>query len=150
MASGQSRQGRVILTPFLTVDAIIELRGGIVLIERKNPPPGWALPGGYVEYGESVEKAVVREAREETGLRIRLEEQFHVYSDPRRDTRRHNVAVVFIATASGAPKGGDDARNARCFAQQEIPFDDLAFDHSRILRDYLAYRKSGDRPKTGG
>lgn len=137
---------RTLRTPYLTVDAIIEVDGGVVLIERKHPPPGWALPGGYVEYGEWVEHAVVREAKEETGLDIQLTELFHVYSDPARDARRHNVAVVFIGRAWGEPVGGDDAATARVFGTDRIPFDRLAFDHPRILRDYLRYRREGIRP----
>ena len=96
--------------PLLTVDIVIEIRdSGIVLIERKNPPQGWALPGGFVDYGESVESAAVREAKEETCLDVRLIEQFHTYSDPTRDPRHHTVSIVFLATADGAPRGGDDA-----------------------------------------
>lgn len=133
-------------TPSLTVDAIIETPQGIVLIERKFPPPGWALPGGYVEIGETVEAAARREAQEETGLRVRLLEQFQVYSDPRRDARQHNVAVVFIAQGDGEPTGADDASLARVFPADRIPFERLAFDHGQILRDFLEYRRSGRRP----
>jgi 8-oxo-dGTP diphosphatase len=133
--------------PLPTVDVIIEMRdGGVVLIERKNPPPGWALPGGFVDYGESVETAAVREAKEETCLDVRLVEQFHAYSDPSRDPRHHTVSIVFIATANGIPRGADDAKVARTFGEDEIP-DPLVFDHARILREYFHYKKTGQRPK---
>jgi ADP-ribose pyrophosphatase YjhB (NUDIX family) len=133
--------------PLLTVDIIIELPGGgIVLIERNNPPCGWALPGGFVDYGESVESAAVREAKEETSLNVRLVEQFHVYSDPGRDPRHHTVTVVFIATAQGVPQGADDAKEARIVGAKEIP-DPLVFDHKRIVREYFYYKKTGQRPK---
>ena len=128
-----------------TVDAIIEAAGGIVLIKRRFPPPGWALPGGFVEYGETVEAAAVREAREETGLQVTLTELFGVYSDPRRDPRRHTIAVVFVAHANGTPVGGDDAAEARIFTEQTVP-SPLAFDHSRILREYFEYKRTGRRP----
>ncbi len=91
--------------PLVTVDIIIEVGGGIVLIERKNPPHGWALPGGFVDYGESLESAAVREAKEETSLDVVLTEQFYTYSDPSRDARHHTVSTVFIATANGTPRG---------------------------------------------
>ncbi|HEY7556146.1 MAG TPA: NUDIX hydrolase [Candidatus Binatia bacterium] len=133
--------------PLPTVDVIIEMRdGGVVLIERKNPPQGWALPGGFVDYGESVETAAVREAKEETCLDVRLVEQFHAYSDPSRDPRHHTVSIVFIATANGIPRGADDAKVARTFGEDEIP-DPLVFDHARILREYFHYKKTGQRPK---
>jgi 8-oxo-dGTP diphosphatase len=126
--------------PSLTVDVIIELgAGGIVLIQRKNPPYGWALPGGYVEYGESMEQAVTREAREETGLVIRLKRQLHTYSDPHRDPRGHTVTTVYLASAEGEPTAGDDAGGVRVFPADRIP-DDLAFDHAAILEDYRTGR----------
>jgi 8-oxo-dGTP diphosphatase len=132
--------------PLPTVDAIIELPdGAIVLIERKNPPYGWALPGGFVDYGESVEAAALREAREETCLEVRLLEQFYVYSDPARDPRHHTISVVFIAAGEGSPRAADDAKAVGTFREAEIPRD-LAFDHGRILRDYFHYRKTGQRP----
>jgi len=131
--------------PVPTVDAIIEVPGGIVLIRRLNPPPGWALPGGFVEYGETVAAAAVREAREETGLDVVLTELFHVYSDPARDPRGHTIATVFIGTASGAPVGGDDAAEAAVFAAESLP-SRLAFDHARILDDYFVYKRTGRRP----
>lgn len=131
--------------PVPTVDAIIEVPGGIVLIRRLNPPPGWALPGGFVEYGETVAAAAVREAREETGLNVVLTELFHVYSDPARDPRSHTIATVFIGTASGVPVGGDDAVEAAVFAAESLPAM-LAFDHARIVDDYFVYKRTGRRP----
>ncbi|MCC7295500.1 MAG: NUDIX hydrolase [Acidobacteria bacterium] len=131
--------------PFPTVDVIIEIRDargreGIVLIERKNPPPGWALPGGFVEYGESLETAAVREAWEETSLRVRLVEQLGTYSDPARDPRRHTISTVFIARAEGTPAARDDAKNLGIFTRREIDFP-LAFDHAEILKDYYARKR---------
>lgn len=124
--------------PVPTVDVIIETGGGIVLIKRKNPPPGWALPGGFVEYGESLESAALRESFEETGLRVKLVEQFHTYSSPNRDPRRHTISTVFIATAGGIPRGGDDAAEAAVFTGENLPT--LAFDHQEIIDDYYRYR----------
>ncbi len=124
--------------PSLTVDAIIQIRHGIVLIERKNPPHGWALPGGFVDYGESLEAAVIREAREETSLDIELMEQFQAYSDPQRDPRQHTVSVVFIARAEGRPRAADDARQTLIATAATLP-DPLVFDHGRILADYFRY-----------
>ena len=121
--------------PVPTVDVIIEVEGGIVLIERKNPPLGWALPGGFVDYGESYEQAAVREAREETGLEVTLAEQFHTYSDPSRDPRQHTASTVYIGTAAGKPKGGDDAVRADVFSKDTLPH--LVFDHAEILADYF-------------
>ncbi|HEB50458.1 MAG TPA: NUDIX hydrolase [Desulfobulbus sp.] len=121
--------------PVPTVDIIIETGGGIVLIKRKNPPHGWALPGGFVDYGESFEEAAVREAREETGLDVRLVRQFHTYSDPDRDPRQHTASTVFIATAQGSPRGADDAAEAAIFTRDNLP--PLVFDHARILADYF-------------
>lgn len=123
--------------PLLTVDAIIEIEGGIVLIKRKYPPPGWAIPGGFVDYGETVEDAVIREAKEETGLAVDLVRQFHVYSSPDRDARHHTVSVVFIASASGAPVAADDAEEAGIFSRDKLP-EDIAFDHRQILEDYFS------------
>ena len=125
--------------PVPTVDAIIELADGIVLIKRRNPPAGWALPGGFVDYGETVEAAAVREAKEETGLDVVLTELFYVYSDPQRDPRHHTIGIVFIATAAGVPVAGDDAAEAQVHTEQSLPTP-LAFDHRRILEDYLAYK----------
>lgn len=133
--------------PLLTVDIIIELPDGdIVLIERKNPPHGWALPGGFVDYGESIEHAAVREAREETSLDVTLTEQFYTYSDPARDSRHHTVSTVFLATARGVPRAADDAGAARVFAESDLPAP-LVFDHAKILRDYFRFKKSGRRPR---
>ena len=130
--------------PLLTVDIIIECQDGIVLIERKNPPLGWALPGGFVDYGESLEAAAVREAAEETSLQVRLVEQMHTYSDPRRDPRHHTVSTVFIAKASGMPEAADDARRAGIFTARNLPAP-IVFDHPAILKDYFAYRKGSPR-----
>lgn len=133
--------------PIPTVDIIIELEsGGIVLIRRKNPPPGWALPGGFVDYGESLETAAVREALEETTLHVQLVELFHVYSDPQRDPRQHTMSTVFIATASGMPRGEDDAAEAAVFSEHDVP-EQLAFDHAQILQDYFRYKRTGERPR---
>nr|WP_199290335.1 NUDIX hydrolase [Leptolyngbya sp. FACHB-36] len=118
----------------------------IVLIERLNPPHGWAIPGGFVDYGESVETAAQREAEEETGLRVELIDQFYVYSDPNRDPRQHTLSVVFLATAQGDPKAGDDAKNFGIFEPWQIP-KNLCFDHDRILQDYLRYRHYAQRPR---
>ncbi len=107
--------------PLLTVDAIIEVEGGIILIKRKNPPPGWAIPGGFVDYGESLEDAACREAKEETGLDIKLIRQFHTYSNPGRDPRHHTVSTIFIASASGKPVAGDDAKEVGIFHKRLAP-----------------------------
>lgn len=124
--------------PRLTVDVILELGGErLVLIRRRHPPPGWALPGGFVDAGETVEQAARREALEETSLSVELVRQFHVYSDPARDPRGHTVSVVFIGRAEGTPRGADDAAEARAFLRGELP-EPLAFDHGRILADYLS------------
>ena len=132
--------------PAPTVDAVIELPEGIVLIERGNPPPGWALPGGFVEYGETVEAAAVREAQEETGLVVRLTDLLGVYSDPHRDPRSHTIAVVFIGEAHGVPVAGDDAAKAGVFTEASLP-SLIAFDHAQILRDYFGFKRSGKRRK---
>jgi 8-oxo-dGTP diphosphatase len=139
------RAKRLPVTPLLTVDIIIRFRGGIILIERKNPPPGWALPGGFVEVGESLEEAAVREAREETSLDVTLTEQFHAYSSPDRDLRFHTVSVVFLGDGSGTLKGQDDARQAEVYREDALP-GLIAFDHRRIIEDYLAYVRTGHRP----
>lgn len=125
--------------PLLTVDIIIEIDNHIVLIQRKNPPYGWALPGGFVDYGESLETAAVREAKEETSLSVELIEQFHAYSNPDRDPRQHTVTVVFIARAQGIPKAADDAKELGMFKKESLP-DTIAFDHGRILDDYFRYK----------
>jgi ADP-ribose pyrophosphatase YjhB (NUDIX family) len=126
--------------PVPTVDIIIELAsGGIVLVKRKNPPPGWALPGGFVDYGESLEAAAVREAREETGLAVELVRQLHTYSDPGRDPRQHTISTVFVARARGIPQAGDDAAET-CIVTRDLCPVPLAFDHARILDDYFSGR----------
>lgn len=121
--------------PAPTVDAIIESGDGILLVNRKNPPHGWALPGGFVDYGESVEDAIIREAKEETGLDLFDVTQFHCYSAPDRDPRQHTVTIVFIARWAGEFKAGDDAVEARFFPWDQLP-DHMAFDHRQILEDY--------------
>ena len=126
-------------SPALTVDLIIECGGGLVLVRRRHPPPGWALPGGFVDLGETVEEAAAREAREETGLEVELVRQLHVYSSPDRDPRQHTVSVVFVARAAGEPRGMDDAAEARVFPRDGLPRP-LAFDHQAILEDYLSGR----------
>ena len=122
--------------PVVTVDAIIEMSGGVILIKRKNPPPGWAIPGGFVDYGETLEEAVIREMKEETCLDINLIRQFHTYSDPARDPRHHTVSTIFIATASGSPQAADDAKDIGIFTKDNLP-EDIAFDHRNILEDYF-------------
>ncbi|MBI4653409.1 MAG: NUDIX hydrolase [Nitrospirae bacterium] len=123
--------------PFITVDVIIEVQEGIILIKRKNPPYGWAIPGGFVDYGEALEDAIIREAKEETGLDIKLIRQFHTYSNPKRDPRHHTVSTIFIATADGEPKAGDDAKKVKIFTKNTLP-EDIAFDHRQILEDYFS------------
>ena len=134
------------VTPQLTADIIIEMpdRPGrpIVLIERKYPPPGWAIPGGFVDVGETLESAAVREAREETSLDVTLKRLLGNYSDPLRDSRGHTVSAVYIAQAKGQPRANDDARALALYAIDSIPAD-LAFDHGLILQDYLRYREAG-------
>ena len=117
-----------------------------MLIERRYEPFGWAIPGGFVDYGESVETAAVREAQEETGLDVELIEQFYVYSDPNRDPRQHTMSVVFIATATGEPQAADDAKHLDIFEPWRIPTN-LCFDHDRILKDCLRYRHFNQRPR---
>jgi 8-oxo-dGTP diphosphatase len=123
--------------PLPTIDVIIEIDAGIVLIERKNEPLGWALPGGFVDYGESLESAAVREAREETSLEISNLRLLGCYSDPSRDTRMHTISTVFIATGRGIPLAADDALNLAIFEIDSLP-ELLCFDHARILADYAA------------
>jgi ADP-ribose pyrophosphatase YjhB (NUDIX family) len=125
--------------PIPTVDIIIKLRGGIVLIKRKNPPEGWALPGGFVDYGETLEYAAIREAREETGLDVKLIRQFHTYSDPQRDPRHHTITTVYVANAKGKAIAGDDAKEAGVFQKEALP-EKIAFDHKEILNDYFSRR----------
>ncbi len=133
--------------PVPTVDIIIEIDGKIILIERKNPPYGWAIPGGFVDYGESLEDAATREALEETSVKVELYEQFYTYSRPDRDPRHHTVTTVFLARAiSGTPMADDDAKSLELFTSSLLP-DKLAFDHRIILTDYFTYKKTGKRPK---
>jgi len=132
--------------PAPTVDVVIELEsGGIVLIERKHPPPGWALPGGFVDYGERAEDAARREAREETGLDVELTALLGVYSDPARDPRGHTLSAVYVGRAHGAPRASDDAANAGVFDESTLPAP-IAFDHATILADYFRFRRTGRPP----
>lgn len=134
-------------TPLLAVDIIIELldypANTIVLIERRNPPHGWALPGGFVDVGESLEHAAIREAREETCLDVTLKKLLGCYSNPQRDPRGHTVSPVYIAEAHGTPQAADDAKNLRCLSLTALP-QELAFDHALILEDYRHYLASGE------
>jgi 8-oxo-dGTP diphosphatase len=116
----------------------------VVLVRRANPPHGWALPGGFVDEGERLDVAAAREAVEETGLPVTLLEQFHTYSDPARDPRRHTLSTVYLASASGEPTGGDDAAEARAFAWDALP-DPIVFDHREILADVRRYLLTGAR-----
>ena len=128
--------------PVPTVDIIIEMReGGVILIERGNEPYGWALPGGFVDYGESLEAAAVREAKEETSLDVDLIEQFHTYSNPARDPRQHTISTVFVAQADGVPRAASDAQNIGVFTGQSLP-EPLAFDHAGILKDYFSTHRN--------
>lgn len=129
--------------PFPTVDIIIRRGAEVVLIERKNPPIGWALPGGFVDYGESLETAALREALEETALGLKDLRQFRAYSDPDRDPRQHNISFVFTASAEGNLTGGDDAARAAWFPLDALP-SPLCFDHGRILEDYRAWSASSE------
>ena len=130
---------QVYKNPVPTVDIIIEVEKAIVLIKRKNPPHGWALPGGFVDYGESFETAATREAEEETGLVVKNLQQFRTYSDPDRDPRQHTASTVFIAQADTQPTAGDDAAEAKLFTEESLP--ELVFDHSKIIADYFAFKK---------
>jgi 8-oxo-dGTP diphosphatase len=137
------------VTPLLTVDTIIEINNQenrpVVLIERRNPPYGWALPGGFVDVGESLEQAAIREAREETCLDISLITLLGCYSDPSRDNRGHTASAVYIAESGGIPKAADDAKNLALFTLDNLPAQ-LAFDHKKILEDYRTYRQTGKLP----
>ncbi|MEA3265474.1 MAG: NUDIX hydrolase [Candidatus Fermentibacteria bacterium] len=132
-------------TPQITVDAIIEMNNGIVLIERKNPPPGWAIPGGFVDRGESLLEAVKREALEETSLDIEVLDLFHVYSRPWRDPRGDTISAVYWCRASGKPVGGDDAAKAVVFSEDALP-ENIAFDHRKIIQQFFHWRHNGIRP----
>jgi 8-oxo-dGTP diphosphatase len=134
--------------PTPTVDLLIEIEGqpgSLVLIRRGNDPKGWALPGGFVDEGEFLADAAVREAKEETGLDVSLTELFHCYSDPARDARKHTVSTVFCATARGVPQGADDAEDAVVVTESTLP-SPIVFDHPTIVSDYFEYRRSGLRP----
>ena len=139
-------------TPALTTDIIIELKDRpdvpIVLIRRKHPPHGWALPGGFVDVGESLEHAAVREAEEETALRVTIKMLLGCYSDPTRDPRGHTASAVYVAEAVGEPRAQDDAAGVAIFSPEGLP-SPLAFDHARILRDYLIWRQQGKLPNPG-
>lgn len=133
-------------TPYLTTDGIIEIYEegdlkGIVLIERRNVPLGLALPGGFVDIGECVEDALVREMKEETNLDVNIQRILGVYSDPSRDPRFHTASVVYVSSASGEPKGGDDAKVAKIYPLKEIPLEKLVFDHGKIVEDYLKTKR---------
>ena len=128
--------------PLLTVDVIIEVAGGIVLIERKNPPNGWALPGGFVDIGDTLEQAAVREAGEETSLPVTLITLLGCYSNPKRDPRGHTISAVYIAHTHGTPLAADDAAKVEIFSLDDLP-SSLAFDHATILDDYRQYRQTG-------
>lgn len=131
-------------SPRITADIIIELEDkGIVLIKRKNPPVGWALPGGFLDYGESLEVCAVREAKEETSLDIKLKGQLHTYSTLERDPRWHTVTTVFVASSSGVPKASTDASEIGVFKRNEIP-EDLVFDHNKILENYFKAKDKGE------
>ena len=143
----KSKKNQRPVTPLLAADTIIEVESeeeqpGIVLIERKNPPYGWAIPGGFVDVGETVEQAAVREAKEEVCLDVKLECLLGLYSDPRRDPRGHTVTAVYIAHAKGKPQAADDARNVAVFNINTVPAE-LAFDHNKVLQDYWYYKKTG-------
>ncbi|MBU0693988.1 MAG: NUDIX hydrolase [Candidatus Omnitrophica bacterium] len=131
--------GKVSQGPFVTVDGIVEYRQGIVMIERSNPPFGWALPGGFLDYGESLESAVAREIKEETGLEFVDFKQFKTYSEPDRDPRFHTVSVVFTGCGQGELVAASDAKSAKVFELNSLP-QNLAFDHGEIIRDYMRCR----------
>jgi 8-oxo-dGTP diphosphatase len=131
--------------PIPTVDIIIRIGKAVVLIKRRNPPHGWALPGGFQDEGEACEAAARREALEETGLTVALESLFYVYSNPRRDPRQHTISTVFTATAVGQPIGMDDAEEAKLFTLDQLP-ENLVFDHGEILSDYRCFLETGCRP----
>ncbi len=133
-------------TPALAADIIIELIDypgrPIVLIERAFPPYGWAIPGGFVDIGERIETAAVREAKEEVCLDVRLIALLGIYSDPNRDQRGHTVTACYIAEANGKPNAADDAKNCQIFAVDKFP-ERLAFDHAQVIADYLRFRETG-------
>ena len=124
----------------VAADVIIEFNDGIILIKRKNPPYGWAIPGGFVDKDESIEVAAIREMKEETGLDLEGLCQFHVYSRPGRDPRGHTISVVFAAKGKGGPKAGDDAAEVGVFSRDNLP-EDIAFDHREVLEEYFKIKK---------
>ena len=132
--------------PTPTVDVIIEINDQIVLIKRKNPPYGWAIPGGFIDEGETVEAAARRESMEETGLEVYLQDLLYVYSNPNRDPRQHTMSVVFIGKATGSPCGMDDAVEAKLFSLDSLP-SPFAFDHEEIVQDYIQFKNTGRRPQ---
>lgn len=133
-------------TPHCTVDVVItNEQGNVLLIERANPPHGWALPGGFVDRGERLDTAARREAGEETGLKLAGLEQFAAYSDPARDPRGHTVSVVYLAEARGTARADSDAADAAWFPWDDLP--ELAFDHGTILAHVHRYRQEGERPR---
>jgi 8-oxo-dGTP diphosphatase len=133
------------VTPLVAVDVIIEYQGGIVLIERKNEPFGWAIPGGFMDVGEPLEQAAVREALEETSLRVELRDLLYVYGKPTRDRRGHTVSLVYLGEGTGTLRAADDAKSAAIFHQDDLPAP-LAFDHREIIADYFTLIRTGERP----
>jgi ADP-ribose pyrophosphatase YjhB (NUDIX family) len=131
--------------PRATVDVIIEVQGGIVLIRRRHPPEGWAIPGGFIDTGERAEDAARREMREETSLDVELVDLLGVYSDPARDPRGHTISTVYIGRADATPRAADDAAEAGVFTETNLPHP-IAFDHAHILADYFRFRQTGKRP----
>ena len=131
--------------PIPTVDVIIQIQSGIVLVRRKYPPLGWALPGGFMDVGETCEQAAVREAKEETNLDVQLEQLLGVYSNPTRDPRKHTLTVVYTAAADGEPGGMDDAEEAKVFALDNLP-SPIVFDHATIIKDYRSFLRTGQIP----
>lgn len=142
---GLFRRKKEYRNPVPTVDIIIEIGNKIVLIERRHEPFGWAIPGGFVDYGECLEDAARREAKEETSLDVNLKFLLGVYSSPKRDPRRHTVSTVYVATAKGKPEAADDAKNLGLFALNALP-PTMAFDHAEILSDYRRYKKTKKLP----
>jgi len=130
--------------PYVTVDIIIELPHGIILIERSNPPYGWSLPGGFLDYGENLERAAIREAKEETNLDLINLRQFHTYSNPNRDPRFHTISTVFIAQGRGTAQSGSDAKDLKVVRYEDLPQLEYAFDHKDIIKEYLMEREFGD------
>lgn len=134
------------LNPIPTVDIIIQVQAAIVLVRRKFPPLGWALPGGFMDVGETCEQAAVREAKEETNLDVQLKNLLGVYSNPERDPRKHTLTVVYVASAEGEPVGMDDAEEARIFHLDQLP-SNIVFDHASIIEDYRSFLTTGQIPR---